>query len=60
MYVYSYIWVYAFFMAQDTRHLLAGMFLSLVIVAGVSVGARLLQTQAAMASEPSVFLACVK
>lgn len=45
-------------MARDTRHLLAGMFLSLAIVAGVSVGLRMVKSQAVEAA-PSIFaVAC--
>ncbi len=46
-------------MAADTRHLLAGMILSLVITVSVSVGLRMIKTQAVEAS-PSLFaVACV-
>lgn len=33
-------------MAKDTRHLLAGMILSLAIVAGTSAGLRMVKSQA--------------
>lgn len=45
-------------MAASTRHLLAGMFLSLLITVGVSTTARLLKGESASANG-NVQLACV-
>lgn len=46
-------------MARDTRHLLAGLILSLAIVGGTSAGLRMVKSQAVEAA-PSVFaVACV-
>ena len=47
-------------MAADTRHLLAGMVLSLAIVVGTSAGLRMIKGQAVEAA-PSIFVvACAE
>ena len=45
-------------MATQTRHLIAGMFLSLAIVAGTSTGLRLLKTTAVEAAPSPFVVAC--
>lgn len=45
-------------MANDTRHLLAGMFLSLAIVVGASAGLRMLKGQAVEAAPSPFVVAC--
>ncbi len=47
-------------MAQDTRNLLAGMILSVAIVAGMSATLRLTLGETAVASETTSILACVR
>jgi|GEM_PF-5961563 len=46
-------------MARDTRHLFAGMILSLAIVAGVSATARMFKGQAVEAAPSPFVVACI-
>lgn len=47
-------------MARDTRQLLAGLFLSAMIVAGVSTTARLMRGEDASANSAAETYACVE
>lgn len=47
-------------MATDTRHLLAGITLSLAIVVGVSTGLRMVKSQAVEAAPSPFVVACVQ
>lgn len=47
-------------MAHDTRHLLAGMILSLAIVAGTSTGLRMVKGQAVEAAPSPFVVACAE
>lgn len=55
-----YYTVYEPLMAKDTRHLLAGMILSLAIVAGTSAGLRMMKSQAVEAAPSPFVLACAE
>lgn len=47
-------------MAKDTRHLLAGMILSLAIVVGTSAGLRMVKGQAVEAAPSPFVVACIQ
>lgn len=47
-------------MATHNRHLLAGMLLSLAIVAGTSAGLRMVKSQAVEAAPSPFVVACVR